>query len=284
MAIRGYYLGCPGWGMKTWVGRLFPPGTRNTEFLARYAEVFNTVEGNTTFYALPSPDSVARWNEQTPSHFRFCFKFPREITHDLLLADPGAELAAFFDRIAPLGDKIGTLFLQLPPRFDASQLPRLHAFLAALPREHHYAIEVRAPEFFAPGPAETELLSLLRERGIDLVILDTRGIHSSLSLEHAETRARKPNLPVIMRATASHPFVRCVPHEDFAKSHSIVEGWASQVAGWVSEGKTPYVFLHAPDDTFAPENACAFHALLRARADVGDLPALPGHPRQLGLF
>ena len=116
------------------------------------------------------------------------------------------------------------------------------------------------------------------------VILDTRGIHASKSLVHAETRARKPNLPVIMRATASHPFVRCVPHEDFAQSHAIAEAWATQVAGWLAERKTPYVFLHAPDDTFAPDNAYAFHALLRARAEVGDLPAWPGQPRQLGLF
>jgi len=286
MAIRGYYLGCPGWGMKTWIGRLFPPGTRSNDFLARYAEVFNTVEGNTTFYALPSPDTVARWNEQTPPHFRFCFKFPREITHDHLLdlSHAGDHVAAFFERIEPLGDKVGTLFLQLPPRFDAGQLARLRVFLAGLPRGHHYALEVRAPEFFVPGPAEAELLALLREHAIDLVILDTRGIHASKSLEHAETRARKPNLPVIMRATASHPFVRCVPHEDFAQSRAIAEAWATQVAGWVAEGKTPYVFLHAPDDTFAPENAYAFHAMLRARAEVGDLPAWPGQPRQLGLF
>src|SRR2546430_1823836 len=54
MAIRGYYLGCPGWGVKSWVGRLFPTSTRPTEFLERYARVFNTVEGNTTFYALPT--------------------------------------------------------------------------------------------------------------------------------------------------------------------------------------------------------------------------------------
>ncbi|HUS31627.1 MAG TPA: DUF72 domain-containing protein [Kofleriaceae bacterium] len=284
MAIRGYYLGCPGWGMKTWVGRLFPPGTRNQDFLARYAEVFNTVEGNTTFYALPTADTVARWNEQTPSHFRFCFKFPREITHDQLLVDPDAHLATFLDRIAPLGDKIGTLFLQLPPRFDATQLPRLRGFLDALPRGPHYAIEVRAPEFFLRGPAETELLALLRERSVDLVILDTRGIHSSKSLTHAETRARKPNLPVIMRATANQPFVRCVPHEDFAQTSDIVEAWATQVAGWIAEGKTPYFFMHAPDDTFAPENAYGFHARLAARSDVGDLPAWPGQPRQLGLF
>jgi uncharacterized protein YecE (DUF72 family) len=177
------------------------------------------------------------------------------------------------------------LFLQLPPRFDAGQLPRLRAFFAALPEAHHYAVEVRAPEFFVPGAAEAELLELLRERAIDLVILDTRGIHASKSLAHAETRARKPSLPVIMRATATHPFVRCVPHEDFAQSHEIAVAWATQLAGWLAEGKTPYVFLHAPDDTFAPENAYAFHAMLRARgAEVGDLPAWPGQPRQLGLF
>jgi hypothetical protein len=55
------------------------------------------------------------------------------------------------------------------------------------------------------------------------VILDTRGIHSSRSLEHAETRARKPNLPVIARATASAPLVRCVPHETFDESRALAE-------------------------------------------------------------
>ena len=84
MGIDGYYLGCPGWGVKTWVGRLFPGGTRPTEFLERYARVFNTVEGNTTFYALPAAETVARWRDQVPDGFRFCFKFPRTITHDRL--------------------------------------------------------------------------------------------------------------------------------------------------------------------------------------------------------
>jgi uncharacterized protein YecE (DUF72 family) len=275
MTIRGYYLGCPGWGLKSWVGRLFPPGTKNTDFLARYAEVFNTVEGNTTFYALPTPDTVARWNDQTPPDFRFCFKFPREISHDHLLVD--VDTAPFFERIAPLRDKIGTLFLQLPPRFTAEQLPRLRAFLDALPRDYHYAVELRDAAMFGPPTFD-----LLAERGADFVIMDTRGIHSSLSLTHAEARAQKPKLPVVVHATAKHPFVRIVPHED--GSPQIVDEWAAHVARWIGEGKAPYVFLHAPDDTYAPENAYAFHAVLAARAPVGDLPPWPGQPRQLGLF
>lgn len=277
MAIRGYYLGCPGWGLKSWVGKLFPAGTKNTDFLARYAEVFNTVEGNTTFYALPTPDTVARWNDQTPRDFRFCFKFPREISHDQLLID--ADPAPFFDRIGPLRDKIGTLFLQLPPRFTAEQLPRLAAFLDALPRDYHYAVELRDQAMFGPPTFD-----VLAERGVDFVIMDTRGIHSSLSLTHAEARAQKPKLPVVVAATANHPFVRIVPHEDFAQTRPLVEEWAAQIAKWIGEGKAPYVFLHAPDDTFAPENAYAFHAMLHARAAVGELPGWPGQPRQLGLF
>jgi uncharacterized protein YecE (DUF72 family) len=281
VAIRGYYLGCPGWGTKTWVGRLFPPGTRATEFLARYAEVFNAVEGNTTFYALPTPDAVARWNEQTPTTFRFCFKFPRTISHDKLLGDCAAELAEFFDRIAPLGDKLGTLFVQLPPRFGPVLLDRLRAFLAGLPADFRYAVELRHDLFFAGGIEEDEAVELLRERGVDLVMMDARGLHAG---EMAEVRARKPDLPVIMRATASRPIVRCVPHESFEIARPLVEPWARQLATWIAAGKQPYFFMHAPDDTFGPENAYAFHAMLRAHADVGELPPWPSGPKQLDMF
>jgi uncharacterized protein YecE (DUF72 family) len=284
MAIRGYYLGCPGWGVKTWVGRLFPSGTRPTEFLERYAQVFNTVEGNTTFYALPAADVVERWRDQVPAGFRFCFKFPREVTHDKLLIDAGADVATFIDRVAPLGDKLGTLMLQLPPRFDGSVLPRLRGFLAGLPAGLDYAVELRHEVFFRDGPEQTEVLELLRERRIDLVMMDTRGVHAGKSLRFADVRARKPNLPVQVRTTANRPIVRCVPHEDFAAARPLVEPWAPQIARWIGEGKQPYFFMHAPDDTFAPENAYAFHAMVRAELDVGELPAWPGGPRQLSLL
>ena len=284
MALRGYYLGCPGWGMKSWIGRLFPAGTKQGDFLARYAEVFNTVEGNTTFYALPAADTVARWREQVPDGFRFCFKFPREISHDKLLIDAGGEVATFLDRVAPLGRKLGTVFLQLPPRFEPPQLPRLAAVLEALPRGPAYAVELRHDAFFRAGPAADDALALLRAHAVDLVIMDTRGVHSGHSLALADVRARKPDLPVLIRTTARRPLVRMVPHEDFAQSQRFVAPWAAQLARWLAAGLTPYFFMHAPDDTFAPENAYAFHAQLRALADVGDLPPWPGGPRQLSLL
>jgi len=282
--IEGYYLGCPGWGIKSWLGRLFPSGTKDRDFLARYAEVFNTVEGNTTFYALPQPETVLRWRDQTPSTFRFCFKFPRTISHDKGLVGAEGEVREFFTRIEPLGERLGTLFVQLPASFGPAQLDRLRAFLVGLPRGFTYAVELRAPVFFASGPEEDEVVDMLRERRVDLVIMDTRGIHASHSLEHAETRARKPLLPIVMRATAEQPLVRCVPHESFDESLRFTEVWPAQLAKWIAEGKRPYFFMHAPDDTFAPENAYRFHAMLRRIAPVGELPPWPGAPRQLGLL
>jgi uncharacterized protein YecE (DUF72 family) len=284
MAIHGYYLGCPGWGLKSWVGRLFPPGTRHSDFLMRYAEVFNTVEGNTTFYALPAPDMVARWNDQVPETFRFCFKFPRTISHDKLLVDCAADVAELIERIAPLAPKLGSLFLQLPPRFGPTHLPLLDRFLASLPRDFTYAVELRHELFFAGGAEEHDAVSLLRERAVDLVMMDARGLHSGHALAVADVRARKPNLPVIMRTTASQPLIRCVPHEVFEAGRHFVEPWATQLATWIAAGKRPYFFMHSPDDTDAPANAYAFHALLRAQIDVGELPTWPGSPRQLGLF
>lgn len=284
MAIRGYYLGCPGWGVKTWVGRLFPAGTRPTEFLERYARVFNTVEGNTTFYALPAPDIVERWRDQVPAEFRFCFKFPREVSHDKLLIDCAAEVQSFLDRVAPLGAKLGTLFLQLPPRFDGTLLPRLRAFLTGLPSGLDYAVELRHEVFFRDGREQTEVLELLRGRGVDLVTMDARGLHAGHSLVHAQVRARKPSLPVLVRTTGDRPIVRCVPHEQLDAARPFVEPWAAQIARWIGEGKRPYFFMHAPDDTFAPENAYAFHAMVRRWLDVGDLPAWPGGSRQLSLL
>ena len=284
MAIRGYYLGCPGWGAKTWVGRLFPTSTRSTEFLERYAQVFNTVEGNTTFYALPSVDTVARWNDQTPADFRFCFKFPREVSHDKLLIDCAIEVRTFLDRVIPLGDKLGKLFLQLPPRFEPQHLPRLRSFLHRLPRDLHYAVELRHDAFFDASPAGPAALELLAARGVDLVIMDTRGVHSGKSLALADVRARKPKLPVLIRTTADQPLIRIVPHEDFAQSLHFVEPWAPQLATWMRAGKRPYLFMHAPDDTFAPENAYAFHAMLARHIDAGSLPAWPGGERQLSLL
>ena len=125
---------------------------------------------------------------------------------------------------------------------------------------------------------------MLGERGVDLVVMDTRGIHASANPAFADVRGKKPALPVVARASADRPLVRFVPHECFDDSRVHAGEWARTLAGWIAAGKQPSFFMHAPDDTFAPDNAYAFHAMLRAHADVGELPPWPGAPRQLSLI
>lgn len=272
MPVQGYYLGCPAWGMKSWVGRLFPAGTKQAEFLPRYSRIFNTVEGNTTFYALPKVDSVARWNDETPADFRFCFKFPKKITHEKLLKDAEEYASNFVKRLEPLGEKLGTLVVQLPPRFGPKQLERLGSFLRVLPSGFRYAVELRHDAFFAGGDEERAASDLLGELGVDMVIMDARGLHASDAPALAEVRSRKPNLPIVMRATGPQPIVRFVPHEDFEAGLRFLTPWLDQMAKWIGQKRQPYFFMHAPDDTFAPENAYRFHRLLAERVEVGELP------------
>lgn len=284
MAIHGYHLGCPAWGMKSWIGRLFPKGTKQKDFLGHYAQVFNTVEGNTTFYALPKVDTVTRWNAETPDSFRFCFKFPKKITHEKLLKNATDYVEGFLHRVAPLGDKLGTLMVQLPPRYGFKQLSRLGEFLDALPSDFHYGVELRNTVFFNGDEEQRAAFDLLAERNVDIVTMDARGLHASDNPAVAEVQRRKPNNPIVMRATGPRPIVRVVPHDDFEAGLPFIAPWLDQLTTWISEGRQPYLFMHAPDDTFAPGNAYRFHELLSERLDVGTLPPLPDGDAQQGLF
>lgn len=278
MALHGYALGCPIWGLKGWVGELFTRDARPADFLRQYSSVFNTVEGNTTFYGVPAPATVARWRDETPPDFRFCFKFPRTISHERRLVGAEAETAHFFDTLAPLGSRLGPFFLQLPPTFAPSNLDTLASYLTALPAGFHYAVEVRHPDFFAAGEAEGALDTLLAAQGVDRVLFDTRGLRAAdgNDPETREAQRRKPDLPVRFVATGPHPFVRFVAHPEVAANEPWLAEWADVVAAWLREGRHPFIFMHSPDDFFAPRLARRFHALLAARHPaVGTLPPWP---------
>ncbi|MAT04455.1 MAG: hypothetical protein CL424_05365, partial [Acidimicrobiaceae bacterium] len=136
-------VGCPMWAHAPWVGRFLSPGNKGNE-LAEYAGWCNAVEGNTTFYAVPSATTVAKWASQAPSDFRFAFKAPRTVTHDLRLrAGADAALGEFLDRIEPLGERIGPVQVQLPPSFGPTDLRALAEFLKRLPGGHRWVVELR---------------------------------------------------------------------------------------------------------------------------------------------
>jgi len=271
-------LGCPVWAHSPWIGRFFTAEARVPDFLPQYASVFGTAEGNTTFYGLPAAATVRRWAEEAPAHFRFCFKFPREISHERQLVGAEEEVHRFFERLEPLAGRLGPFFLQLHASFGADRLPALGAFLAGLPRAHAYAVEVRHADFFDGGLREAALDRLLAEHGTDRVIFDTRGLFASTATDAAtlDAKRRKPRVPVRFTATGPRPFVRFVGDPVVENNDARLEAWAAVVARWLEEGREPYFFTHHPDDVHAPRLGRRFQAMLHARTAL--VPAPPPWP------
>ncbi|MBS4698901.1 DUF72 domain-containing protein [Aeromonas media] len=258
------YLGLPQWSHPAWPGQLLGVGAKPAEHLAHYARVFNTVEGNTTFYASPTPETVRRWADAVPPQFRFSFKFPQAISHQSDLVSADKQVTDFIQLLAPLHDKLGLLKLQLPARFGPAGLPRLAAFFEGLPPDFTYALEVRHPDFFAKGEAERTLNRLLMDKGINRIMLDSRPLFSVPATTPAlvDAQGKKPRLPVHLLATANSPVVRLIglPHPE--DHHPFLPSWLPHWKQWLAEGKDLYLFIHTADNARAPELARQVSRLL----------------------
>lgn len=277
-------LGCPLWAEPAWRGALYSSGADADQRLYEYSRVFSAVEGNTTFYALPGPEVVARWAELLPADFHFCAKLPREVSHGDRLDARSIEALKFFQRMAPLEQRLGPVWLQLPARVGPQQLDQLIRFLDALPTQYRYAVEVRHPDFFRKDDNERQLNRMLHERGIERLMFDSRGLFASTATDAAtlDAQRRKPRLPVHAVALAQTPTVRFIGGMDNQQSLRWLEPWLGKCVQWLSEGRSPILFMHTPDNCLAPELARLFHARLQER--LPDLPAMAPWPGELELL
>lgn len=286
-AALPYYLGCPSWSDPVWREYLYPAAARPTDFLALYCHVFNAVEGNTTFYARPAATTIARWAQIMPAHFRFTAKFPGDISHQGDLREQIDAARDFLQLLSPLGQRVSPAWLQLPAAFGPSRLSELAAFLDGL--DAHVAVEVRNDAFFARGDEERVLNRLLHDRGVERICLDPRALFSGdprePSIRHAQ--AKKPRVPPRPAAFTACPQVRFIGHPHLETNDAFLVPWLDKVAGWIEEGRTPYVFLHTADNRLAAALAQRFHQQLSLR--LPGLPPLETWPRapeveQLGLI
>jgi uncharacterized protein YecE (DUF72 family) len=169
---RPLRIGCSGWNYASWKDEFYE-GKPARLWLQHYAQHFDTVEVNTTFYRLPLASSVARWVAETPPRFLFTVKASRYLTHIKRLADLRGGLARYYERIAPLvrSPKLGPVLWQLPPTFKRDD-DRLGNALAALPPGRH-CFEFRHPSWFVEP-----VYGLLRSHGAALVIGDRPEVKS----------------------------------------------------------------------------------------------------------
>jgi len=226
-------IGCSGWNYRDWRGAFYPDGLPARRWLEAYAERFDTVEVNTTFYRLPTRDAVAGWVAQTPEGFGFAVKASRYLTHIRRLRDVADGVARLGERIEPMvaaGRLIATLW-QLPANFRRDD-ERLAAALGELPPGRH-AFEPRHPSWFCDDVA-----ALLRERDVAFVVAD-------------DARRPLPDPPV----TASWSYVRLhYGHRGRRGNYgpSELDAWAERIRALPGD---VLVYFNNDWEAFAPRNA-----------------------------
>jgi uncharacterized protein YecE (DUF72 family) len=228
-------IGCSGWNYADWRGRLYPEGLGTGRWLERYAEVFDTVEVNSTFYRLAKPDAVRRWVEQTPDDFVFSVKASRYLTHVRRLRQMKQGVERFYEAIEPLArsPKMGPVLWQLPANFRRDD-ELLRQALDALPEGRH-CFEFRHQSWFT-----REVYALLRSHGVALVI----GDHPEWPFQTHEM-------------TADWTYVR-LHHGRRGRrgnySRSELDEWVERIRRW-KRRRTVFVYFNNDWNGFAVDNA-----------------------------
>lgn len=266
----GLRVGAQGWNYDAWVGTFYPTGTRPAAYLSTYARAFDTVEVDSTFYAIPPAKTVRGWAARTPTGFTFALKLPQEITHERRLRDAGDLLVEFLDVTRELGPKLGPILVQLGPDFGPAELPGLAGFLPLLPPDMDFAVEFRQRGWITEG-----VLALLREHRVALALSDGRWIPRTV----LQQLAGQP--------TSDFAYVRWMGPDRSIVDYSRIQvdrsreidAWAATLRGLMSRVRTTYVYVN---NHFAGHSP----ATIRMLQDALGIPVVPPDRmgEQLGLF
>jgi uncharacterized protein YecE (DUF72 family) len=237
------YVGTSGWSYDHWEGVLYPHGLPVRVRLRHYAQRFETVELNSSFYRWPKPASFAGWQHRLPDGFQLSVKAPRGLTHAKRLYAP----EVWAERIAAcwheLGDKRAVLLVQLAPghvRDDA----RLAYLLEVLPSWMRVAVEFRHPSWH-----DADVFSLLERRQVAYCVMS--GAH----------------LPCVLRTTAPFAYVRLhgPDHQHLyggSYSEADLTWWADRAREWAAAGMDVFVYFNNDGYGHAVRNAETLRGLL----------------------
>lgn len=246
--VRGVHIGCSGWDYGDWRGPFYDQREPKRRWLELYAEHFDTVEVNSTFYRLARPAAVERWVDATPDGFRFAVKASRYLTHIRRLTDLDRGIKRFYAPLEPLiaAERLGPVLWQLPENFHRDEW-RLAAWIEALPAGMH-TIEFRDPSWFVPS-----VFQLLRDGGVALTIGD-----------HPERRFQSHE------ATTSWRFIRFhYGRRGHDGNYAAIEldDWAARIERWRRETEI-WAYFNNDWKAFAPANATALMRRLGAVVGV----------------
>lgn len=227
-------VGTSGWMYDHWKGPFYPEDIASDAMLSFYAQTFDTVEVNNTFYQLPSEGKVRGWKEDSPEGFLFVIKANRYITHMKNLLEPEEPVNTLMERIEILDQKLGPILFQLPPHWNVNA-ERLANFLKVLPQDLRYVFEFRDESWYVD-----EVYRLLEEAGAAFCIHDH---HDAPSPEEV---------------TADFVYLRFHgPRGDYGGKYreEDLRGWAEKIAAWHEADRDVYAYFNNDMRGYAVENA-----------------------------
>jgi len=235
------HIGTSGWHYDHWKGPFYPQDLPAKKMLEYYARSFQTAEINNTFYQLPKKETLEQWRDTVPGNFIFAVKGSQYITHRKKLKDPQASLPNFLEPVKSLGQKLGPILFQLPPKWKANP-QRLREFLRELPEDHRYAFELRDPDWFNESVTEA-----LEESNAAFCIYDFAGRQSPRTL------------------TADFVYIR-LHGPDGAYQGKYEEGalkeWTDAITKWTDGGKDVYCYFDNDENGYAAQDALRLKSML----------------------
>lgn len=236
-------VGTSGWSYDPWVGPFYPDDLTSADRFGYYADRFDTVEINNTFYQLPDEATIRTWRDRAPVGFTYAVKASRYLTHMKKLNDPGEPLRTFLDRLRPLGPQLGPVLVQLPPNWNAD-VQRLESFLGQTPSDVRFAVEFRDPSWH-----DDEIYDALRRHGAALCIYDDAGTVTPKEV------------------TADFVYLRFHGTEEGYRGAYGREGlapWAGAVHAWLEAGTDVYAYFNNDADVSAPRDARTLRHMLES--------------------
>jgi uncharacterized protein YecE (DUF72 family) len=242
-----FYLGTMGFSYGDWKGVFYPSGVPARDYLTYYGRIFNAVEMDTTFYAIPRPTVVQGWSDAVPVNFRFTAKTPQLITHEMGLLNVGPYMDEFINTIRFLGDKLGVVLIQLPPNYTIDKLPILTAFLKGLPVDIRFAVEFRHSSWYT-----TQIADLLAAHRICWAATEYA------DLPHQVT----PTVDFIyIRWLGKHAAFRHYDHEQVDREQYLA-WWGEQIKHNLDHAQIVYGFFNNDFSGFAPATCNRIKTLL----------------------
>jgi uncharacterized protein YecE (DUF72 family) len=244
-----FRVGTSGYQYDHWRARFYPEHLARREWLGHYAQHFDTVEINNTFYQLPGAATFDGWREAVPPGFLFALKFSRYGSHLKHLADPEASIGAFLERARRLRDHLGPILVQLPPRWSPD-VARLAGFLEAAPTRQRWAIEFRDPRWLCEP-----VYRVLREHRAALCIHD-------LIEDHPR------------EVTADFVYLRFHGGRDGSYSPQLLAAEARRIVRHRARGLDVYAYFNNDAGGHAVRDAADLRRYVERAAAQHDLPAV----------